>query len=603
MKRTMKKHLSLLLAVLMLLTSVGFSAFATTGECTSHQTAGEDPAHKNVIYPTCTQEGYTEYKCVNCGEVVYTANRKEPLGHSFGDYEYVTYDNGESYNRIQKCTRKYVVNGSDVYCNATNIENDNGTPVVYYLVKFFNNWVTDKYISTITYTKVADTYKAPQELYSCYVKKGEAVEYKGKTPFREKTTEFSSYSWTGGWTTDKNLQPTYENNLTIANGVNISNITSKMELYPVFAGNVENHGVTFYGAENQKITNEQSVVHGGNAFYSSYYEPPVKKADFANFYKFAGWKSGDGKGAAIAANEIEQYPIYGDVHFYPTYDAVAKNFTVVFYGYDEENIIKYEEQLMVFDNVNLKDNLLAIEAVNRMSNDPDVVDKPDDDIYTYTFTGWRVLTGENKYGSDIKLNDFVINSGDCSYVYDEEGNAVTFDNEGFEEQKKVVCLVPVYSRKLRTYVVDIQIQAPYGEDKDYDLSNAVVQVVDKDNQFAASGKTNKDGKFRCYLNYRLPFTVTVATADEKYLGTQTITTLEKAPDGDLNFEALRNTCLVQLELNPEYESHCRCIHHNSLLQPIIVRIFNILYSLFNVKYVCCYDMYSTIGPLLDYMPD
>ena len=55
-----------------------------------------------------------------------------------------------------------------------------------------------------------------------------------------------------------------------------------------------------------------------------------------------------------------------------------------------------------------------------------------------------------------------------------------------------------------------------------------------------------------------------------------------------------------MKLNPEYETHCSCIHHNALLQPIVVRLFNILYSFFNVKYVCCYDMYSTIGPLLDY---
>ena len=124
-------------------------------------------------------------------------------------------------------------------------------------------------------------------------------------------------------------------------------------------------------------------------------------------------------------------------------------------------------------------------------------------------------------------------------------------------------------------------------------------------QLVASGKTDANGKFRCRLNYQVPFTVTVATADGKYLGNAIISDLIKPLNdtGDENIEAEINKCRVDMQLKPEYETHCSCIHHNALLQPIFVRILNILYTFFNVKYVCCYDMASTIGPLLDYVDD
>ena len=62
--------------------------------------------------------------------------------------------------------------------------------------------------------------------------------------------------------------------------------------------------------------------------------------------------------------------------------------------------------------------------------------------------------------------------------------------------------------------------------------------------------------------------------------------------------------IMDLSLNKEYpeehQSRCRCICHNSFFRGIWVRVLNIMYRLFKIEYVCCYDMYATIGDLLAY---
>ena len=40
---------------------------------------------ENVVKPTCTEKGYTEYTCKECGDV-YQGNEVNALGHSYGDW-------------------------------------------------------------------------------------------------------------------------------------------------------------------------------------------------------------------------------------------------------------------------------------------------------------------------------------------------------------------------------------------------------------------------------------------------------------------------------------------------------------------------------------
>lgn len=53
----------------------------------------------NVINPTCTEQGYTETKCSRCNEVFSVTNYTQPLGHNFRGQ----YSDGE--NGYKRCTR------------------------------------------------------------------------------------------------------------------------------------------------------------------------------------------------------------------------------------------------------------------------------------------------------------------------------------------------------------------------------------------------------------------------------------------------------------------------------------------------------------------
>lgn len=616
MKKTMKKYVSLLLALMMLVTSVVFNAGAA--EC-MHQFDFNSPENKRVVSPTCTEQGYTEYKCLLCGAYASKGDIKDAYGHLYDKFDFVAV--GDEYNKVYTCTRQYLKDGQTVTCNDKITESESGQPVVYYRVDFYNNKVSKNYDKTINYTNVAVAPYETEWLYTDYVKKGEAAIYAGINLVREKTKEFPLYIHPG-WSESNNLEATRENNLSEADTMDLSSIDRNLVLYPVFEGITSTtNGIYTYDVLlyiiNQETgnlipgTKPQPVAHGDSPKYSDpngvMYPEPVKPEDIVNTYKFKGWATTTTDKTNLVTYEgIEEFKVYGDVCLYPIFDAVPKNYTVEFYNYNgktrltypvyEKNAdgsIKYEDGEPVvaerkdatFTGINLQKNLLTNEAIAALNKDDVATAKPSDYEYIYEWTGeWAVMSEGGTPGRTVDLNYLQVTGSELFTVDD--------------NPEKVIRLMPVYKKLRKTYAVDIIMAVPSSEDPDYYRGEADVHVVANNGQLVASGKTNEHGIFRCYLYYQLPFTVTVATQDEKYLGEAQINFLEKAIDPDK--EASINSCTVNMQMNPDYETHCRCIHHNPLIQPIWVRILNILYSLFNVKYVCCYDMYSTIGPLLQY---
>ena len=72
-----KRILAILLACMMVITAIPFSVFAESEECSHLQ---EDGSHRksamsegdyeqvgDVVAPTCSEIGYTTYKCLECG--------------------------------------------------------------------------------------------------------------------------------------------------------------------------------------------------------------------------------------------------------------------------------------------------------------------------------------------------------------------------------------------------------------------------------------------------------------------------------------------------------------------------------------------------------
>lgn len=614
MKRTMKKYISLLLAMLMLMSSVAFSIAAADHV---HILEPNNPAYYKEFSPTCVDKGYTVYYCADsdCNEVVNIGNYKDALDHKYGEWAYVHIsevdESGvDGYYKYKACTRK--LSGKSELCGERIYECTGDEKNVYFLVSFVNHVTTSKYAEDVSYTKVAVEF-TDYTIYSTYVKKGESAAYKGELyPVRDKTKEFGQYSFVG-WSTEK-LDATRADNLSEEDTVSLVNVQQNLTLYPVFTGISVYYDVVFHSLKGQ-ITVPQKVLHGSTPSFrvngdasNDYYAEPPKDSDIVNDYVFNGWAANNinqSSGIPTAPDAekgiagIEETPVYDYVHYYPTYAAIPKGYTVEFYDYTEENLIQYAEgKYATFDNVNLMTNLYDSDkygaefttAISDITRNSKVTEKPSNKEYYYTFTGkWRVLRSDDKYGSTVSLSNLYIGEGDFFEVTDEETGVTS----------KIIRLVPVYEQRLRLYAVDIQMGSLGDEDEYYYRGEAVVQVTDKNGQLVASGKTDEYGMFRCYLNYKPTFTVTVATQDSKYLGTAYITDLLKATESE-DVEASLNKCYVPMQVNPEYISHCSCIHHNALIQPIFVRILNILYSFFNTKYVCCYDMYSTIGPLLDY---
>ncbi len=596
----MKKHLSLILAVLMLLTSVGVNAFAA--DC-QHQTDVNNPDYYNVVNATCTEQGYTEYLCVLCGEVVSKGAYIAPLDHSWGDYVYEYNEENDCYYKYQPCTREYVVKGQEdtVKCDARSYELDaDGAKEIYYSVKFVNDWVTATYNPDVKYTDLAYTYKQ-EDLHTekIYVKKGDEAVYDLKRkPSREKDTAFGRYNYAGWSTTPGDTEPMLhlivEKNNTV--------------FYPVFEGAEVKYNVTYYGVNNEQLTVTQKVVHGGSLPYrvngdGDYYADPVKAADLVNTYEFEGWIVSGNKTEPVTTVEMDTYPIYDNIILQPSFKAEKIKYTIELYeetfngkGEAQYNLYEYNGKTAIFEGVTLESNLLDDSHPDEIGliNNKNFITRESDKTYFYTWKGtWQVLKADGSYGTKVNLNNFK--------GFSKNDIIVTEGSNG--EEIRTIRLVPVFERSLVRYAVDIKMEVPSSEDDSYYLGEAEVQVIANDGQVAAIGKTNADGMFRCYLNYNVPFTVNVLSYDNKYIGNQVIFDLQKAQTGGEEAEAKLNLHKVIMELNPEYETHCSCIHHNSLLQPIIVRIFNILYTFFNVKYVCCYDMYSTIGPLLEYVPD
>lgn len=584
MKRTMKKHLSLIMAVLMLVTSVGLNAVAA-GTC-MHDLDVNNPI---VTNPTCEEEGYTQYKCTLCGALSQPTDYKAPLGHSYGEDQFEAVNGGESYNKYKACTRDFKVNGETVTCGAKSYELENGEKAVYYLVEFMHDKVIDTYDSSIKYTNVAATYKEPVLLQASYVKKGDAAIYEGSPIYTFKTKEYASFQHIG-WTTVKDLHATAEDNLDLTDCAIFENgIQANTVLYPVFEGITEKHIVYFKDYNNEPLTKGQEISHGKSATYriggiagNDFYPAPTRPEDVVNTYEFAGWTTNYSGDKVIPMEDIEKEPIYGTVTFYPSYNAVKKLYKVSFYGADK-NLIKS------FDNITLESNLNTV-------NDIAVITptKESDKTYFYTWSGsWQVIKADGSLGTVVDMRNFTVNVSDI--IETKDVNGVVLSRE--------IRLVPVFRQTLIRYAVDIEMGVPLGEDMDYYRGEAEVQVVANNGQLVAAGKTDADGKFRCYLNYQVPFTVRIASYEGKYIGTEIVTELFKSDKGDEDEAANHNHVYVTMDKNPEYETHCSCIHHNALIQPIFVRILNLLYTFFNYKYVCCYDMYSTIGPLLEYTAD
>ena len=110
-----------------------------------------------------------------------------------------------------------------------------------------------------------------------------------------------------------------------------TNVTSELEIRPVYEKKVRSYTVVFYDADGAQIGDAQQVEYGKAAKKP---DTPVKESTEKYSYAFAGWTGGD----------VDK--IIGDTKFYPTYKESLRSYTVTFiYGnVDEPGSIDYHEE-------------------------------------------------------------------------------------------------------------------------------------------------------------------------------------------------------------------------------------------------------------------
>ena len=203
--------------------------------------------------------------------------------------------------------------------------------------------------------------------------------------------------------------------------------------------------------------------------------------------------------------------------------------------------------------------------------------------FAFEFTGdWETAYAHvNKTGETFKA--------DC----------MKFDEDASES----IDIYAVYHQRLKRYPVNVVVV-----DRDnVPVEGAKVQVSVKidgntnNAQVLASGdkvygETDKDGKCRLEVAYSSTGYVISATWPDD----DSQAKVHEATVGEFN-TAITLQLSDSAQYHSEYKERCTHICH-SFLGGLYITGLNLLYRLFHVKYVCCYDMYATHGDKLAYTP-
>ncbi len=255
------------------------------------------------------------------------------------------------------------------------------------------------------------------------------------------------------------------------------------------------------------------------------------------------------------------------------------------------------------------------------------------EIYPTLFSGYQSQTVElvkenGEVLADLKgkaIRLYMDRNGLRAIQNDKE---YKFANENeyrdYASSVKNIKLKPVYKEIRIEYPLALRIVIPADEAAPEDYYDGLrVQVTGQNGNLLAAGETkklNKEGSDKystectLYASKNNLYNISVVSANGKYIATdgfrwdyyfdEIYSYNEKngLRPGDDGYKKLEMNLILSEDYVANQNKRCNCLCHNSFLRPIWVRVLNLLYSFFGVKYVCCYDMYATIGDLLAYGP-
>lgn len=581
MKKTLKRALIVIALVVTAVLVFSFSSSAVENCGVGNHLTGT-----RVVEPTCTEGGWTETYCTVCKEVFGKDTFTTALGHDFVNANWTYAVSGDGYIYQAKCARE----------NCNTVTNDGK---FYYAVTLANPWTTETTTTKdeLSYATLAKTYKTATITdvngNECvlYVEQGDTIadyvvaNYEGiesysygnntatswlwnminrNLIFRQKDKDYGKYTFTG-WTT-------YENNAEADSffDVEATAIEENTTLYSSFKGELVYYTVSYVNQNGKKLTIPFEVAHGAKADDSIflpdtngvYGNPPSLEESTGFYYVFTGW-------------DRDINAIYGNCEIVAEFDTVRKTYRYVFCDY-QGNPIYLSDGTPITEDITYGKAATVTQIIPSSATA-----KPADSVYIYSWSGEWLIKDTNLCVNNGGVNAFTV----PNYVEYKDIRHVDCDT---------IYLVPGYVTKKAIYDVVITIKIP---EDNYYLGEVNIQITDANGQIVGYGATDVNGEFTCTVNYSDQFYVTAVTPDEKYVGEGTFR--YRSSDG-------KYYCTVNMAISESYNNDnsykCTCIHHNTLFRSIWVRILNLLYRLFNVKYVCCYDMYATIGSLLSYTP-
>lgn len=545
------------------------------------------------VKATCTERGHTIYSCVGCGHA-YRDDFTPVLGHDFGEWEEVDATCTTPGGKQRVCRR---VNENSKPCGYTEFIEDETKPAtghnmsewtfvthptvknayakwrqclnpgcthdehesgagpeheaadginIYYVVDYYNEWVTDTYDTLTqnmltqrpaTYTQLAKTYKT-EKMSSVYVLKNTEAVYDGKTPWRDKDVNWGAYDFLG-WSLESGKQAGE------GTAADLSAITKNTSVYALFSGKDVYYSVIFYNANGETLTIREHILHGHAAEYPAEFGTPSMKDNVQFKFKFRGWSYDFSK-------------VYDDVGIFARYDATLKKYTLVYRDWDGTELGREE-----------------ITHGGVAENVPEVQERAEDNTYVYAFLNKWTL----KNGDEVDLKNFSIPVG---------------VNEGDE-----INIYASHTKRAKVYKVTFDVVDPY-----YQVCGGVnVQVMDSKGQLLSAKLTELDGSVEFSLTYDVYYKVSFLRGNYYKEGTFT---LDPSSPGSINVVQIigsertyHGSVVLENNVPDGVDEKCKCICH-SFLSGIWITFLNLLYRVFGIKHVCCSDMYVVHGDKLTY---
>ena len=548
---------------------------------------GHDLDDGVVVEATCTTPGGILYTCkrvfqtekmvdgekvyvdVPCGYTKFVEDPEKPaFGHNLSEWKFVEHPSEpDAYAKWRECMNAGCTYSEYEKGAGTDHEAADGVNV-YYKVNYYNEWVTDTFETITTnklnqkppmkYTQLADTFKT-QQLASIFVLKNTEAVYPGKSnPRRDKTRDYGDYTFEG-WTELKGQDP-YEVLLVgethtvlnpIPDGViaDTSKITKNTDLYAFFRCREVYYDVTFFNGDGRQLTVIEKVLHGHSAEYPDYLVTPTRPEDNYYKYEFKGWS-------------YNWSQIYETVGVFAEFDQIRKKYVLVYHDWDGSELGREE---ITYGGV--------------AQNEPTVKGRAEDNTYIYTFLNKWVLQN----GVEVDLKNF-------TGIYDGA-------KEGTE-----IHVFAKYAQRKKVYIINFGVLDPFGQN----LGDAKIQITNSKGQLIASGTTDIDGNASINVDYSSVYGLTISRGNYWIEGTFTLDPFNPGTIAAAKVAGKNNTYQILVQLNnntdnpdsPE-DRKCKCICH-SFVGGLWITILNLLYRVFKIKHVCCYDMFVVHGDKIIY---